>query len=90
MAITNDGIVLPCCECDTRQSWKNQSTPAFIQLVEKSNINNFNTINDIINQPIWKRFQNELLDDIGPDWCYEVCAVNKDDRRESKKVVYEK
>ena len=90
LALTNDGIVLPCCECDTRQVWHDTYlTPTFKQLTQLSNINDFDSIDEIVTQPIWKKFQDELLDDIGPHWCYQVCGIDKDDRREHSYAMYE-
>lgn len=82
LAINNEGIVLPCCECDSKQQWENKSTSLFMKLTELSNIKDFDTIEDVITQPVWKEFQDELLEDRGPEWCYFVCGYTEEDRRE--------
>ena len=89
LALSNEGIVLPCCECDTKLQWEKYTTKLFIKLTELSNIEDFDSIEEVISQPVWKEFQDELLEDRGPEWCYQVCGVNENDKREHLYSTYE-
>lgn len=88
LAITNEGIVLPCCECDSPHRYSRSATPGFMNLLKTSNIDDFDSIEDVISQPSWKRFQEDLLNDQAPEWCYEICDIKKEDRNEHNCTLY--
>jgi len=78
MAVTNTGYLIPCCYCDDP---KTLNDPEFKKLLAVSKINDYDTLDEIINTKEWKRFEKNLRRNIGPHACMHTCKVrkNKDD-----------
>lgn len=75
MAVTNTGHLIPCCYCDDKLTLND---PEFKKLLEVSNINNYNTLDEIVVTKPWKRFYKNLLRHKGPPACMYTCRVRSD------------
>ena len=76
MAISNEGYLLPCCYCEDRLTYED---PNFQKLLKVSKINDYNSIEEILNTKEWKKFEKNLTKHKGPDCCHTVCGIVKDE-----------
>lgn len=82
LAITNRGDVIPCCRCDDPLT---MSDPEFQKLVKASNLDDHDSIDDIVNSEPWEEFYFNLKNNRGPKACWGMCVVEKD--YEERQVV---
>lgn len=73
-AITNRGELIPCCRCDDIPTIRD---PKFSLLLLASKIEDYDTIDEILLQPEWIEFRNDLKNNIGPYACWYTCRINK-------------
>ena len=73
MAITKDGCLIPCCYCDVPET---MNDPDFKKLLAVSKIDNYDSIQEILENEEWKEFEENLKNDIGPHSCWNTCSKN--------------
>lgn len=73
-AVTNRGQLIPCCRCDDPPT---VNDPKFSMLLLASRIEDYDTIEEILLQPEWIEFKNDLENNIGPYACWYTCRVDK-------------
>ena len=61
-AYTNRGHLIPCCYCDTINSYKD---PNFKKLLAVSKVSEHESIEDIIMQNEWLEFEENLIEPTG-------------------------
>jgi len=83
-AVTNRGELVPCCRCD---DWETVDEPDFKRLLAVSKIEDYDTIDEILLQPEWIEFQNNLKNNKGPYACWYTCRINKP-REDTQEHVY--
>jgi len=71
---TNRGELIPCCWLDTQ---KNRSDKKYQKLLSVSKISEHKSIENIILQPEWIEFHNDLDNNKGFPMCYIVCKKRK-------------
>jgi hypothetical protein len=76
MALTNEGHLVPCCYCDDHT---NMNDLEFKELLRVSKLNDHNSIDEIVNSPEWKRFEERLRNHQGPPVCIQTCRVREND-----------
>ena len=59
-AVTATGVVLPCCWLDQPSSLRDEKVDTLFEA--KLNIDNNDTIEDIINSAPWQKFMRELVE----------------------------
>lgn len=69
-AITNRGELIPCCWLDTTY---NRTDHDYMALVLASNINDYDSIDEILLQPEWIEFKENLKRNKGFNICHLVC-----------------
>ena len=74
LAVTNKGVLIPCCRMDDP---KTMNDPRMQKMLEVSNIDSSNTIEDILKSKEWKDFADDLAKNIGPNACRTTCAKTK-------------
>lgn len=88
VAYTNRGHLIPCCYCDSHRT---MDDPRFQKLLEQSKVSEHETIEDIIMQPEWLKFEENLrlqkIDDL-PWACINTCKVREDSEDVVRKETY--
>lgn len=77
-AYTNRGHLIPCCYCDTINSYKD---PNFKKLLAVSKVSEHESIEDIIMQNEWLEFEENLREqnlDKVLRTCIKTCQVRED------------
>ena len=57
LAIDNRGHLLPCCWCDHPKTTKDEK---YQPLYKVSKLEDHNSIDDILDQKEWKKFENDI------------------------------
>jgi len=78
MAITKDGYLIPCCYCDVPETMNDLE---FKKLLSVSKIDDYNTIEEILENDEWLAFENNLKNNIGPHSCWNTCSTGVDIRQ---------
>lgn len=84
LAIDNRGTLLPCCQCDNPLTINH---PLMKPLIAVSNINDHDTIHEILLQDEWKVFEENLKKNIGPPACIKACSVRSSDYKLTEILV---
>lgn len=71
MAITNKEVLIPCCYLDTVY---NMERPEMQKLIKVSNLNDHDSIDEILMQPEWQEFYHNLTKHKGPPACFHTCS----------------
>ena len=74
MAITNKEVLLPCCYLD---SFYNMERPEMQKLIKVSNLNDHDSIEEILLQPEWQEFYHNLTNHKGPPACFHTCSKSQ-------------
>ena len=74
MAVTNRGHLIPCCYCDVKHTMDDTE---FQKLLSVSKISDYDNIIDILATDEWKKFENNLRQNVGPRACETICQKNK-------------
>lgn len=74
LAIDNKGRLIPCCYCDTPEM---SNDSEFQKLLQVSNIDDYNSISDILKTKQWKRFYKRIKNNLGYSACNEICLQDK-------------
>jgi hypothetical protein len=74
LAVTNQGVLLPCCRMDDPET---MNDPLMKDMLNASVINDNNKIEDILKSKQWKQFAKDLSNNIGPNACRTTCAKLK-------------
>ena len=74
LAVTNQGVLIPCCRMDDP---KTMNEPLMQDFLKVSVINDTNSIEDILKSHEWKKFADDLSKNIGPNACRTTCAKKK-------------
>ena len=74
LAVTNKGVLIPCCRMDDPHT---MIDPSMQQFLKVSVINENNSIEDILKSKEWKEFADNLSKNIGPNACRTTCAKQK-------------
>lgn len=74
MAITNRGELIPCCRCDDPHTIED---PEFQKLLAVSNISEYKSIEEILETSEWKKFAENLKNNVGPQACWYTCKKHK-------------
>ena len=69
-AITNRNELIPCCWLDTQVNRKDED---YMTLVLASNLNDYDSIEEILLQPEWIEFRENLKQNKGFTICHHVC-----------------
>jgi len=86
LAVDNRGRLLPCCHCDTRNMTGDKE---WRKLLEKSKIEDYNTLEEIIDSEAWKAFYKSLQHNRGPVACWDTCRSNKKKKDKQEMTVAE-
>jgi hypothetical protein len=77
LAVTNQGVLIPCCYCDDKPTLED---PKFKKLMAVSKLDDNKSIKQILRKREWSLFFRNLKKHKGPEACMETCAVKgKDD-----------
>ena len=82
-AITNRGELIPCCWLDTQVNRKDQD---YMELVLASNVDDYDSIDEILFQPEWIEFRKNLKKNKGFAICHYVCK-KRDSAQHKREVV---
>ena len=74
LAITNQGVLLPCCYCDDPHTTTDRE---FKKLMAVSKLDDYDSIEQILATKQWKRFYKNLTRNVGPPACMTVCSVKE-------------
>jgi len=74
MSVTKDGYLLPCCYCDDPDTL---SDPHLKALYKKSKLEDYNSVQEILETPEWKTFANNLDKNKAPEICFSICGNKK-------------
>ena len=75
IAITNEGVVIPCCYCDDKSTLND---PEFQKLMAVSRLEDNDSIDQILAKKEWKRFYKNLRRNQGPDACKKTCGIKEE------------
>jgi|11_taG_2_1085331.scaffolds.fasta_scaffold00009_89 hypothetical protein len=70
-AVTNQNILLPCCYLDTLGNMQHESMQ---DLIAVSNIDDYETIDEILLTEPWQKFYKDLKNNYGPPACHHTCS----------------
>lgn len=84
-AMTNRGEVIPCCWLDTQ---KNKVTTEYKKLLMVSNLDDYDSVDEIFLTDEWVQFYKDLQNNIGFPTCYQICS-KKDADNHKKETVFE-
>lgn len=87
-AYTNRGHLIPCCYCDTINSYKD---PNFKKLLAVSKVSEHESIEDIIMQNEWLEFEENLREqnlDKVLRTCIKTCQVREDKEDVVRRETY--
>lgn len=73
-AVTNRGELIPCCRCDEP---KTMNDPKFQKLLAVSKIEDYDSVDEILQTKQWKQFFKNLQNHKGPAACWRTCKKNK-------------
>ena len=83
--ITNRGEVIPCCWADTEKVRKD---PDYKKLVAVSNINDYDTVEEIFLQDEWIEFAENLeKGDNVFDVCYTICKKRESPQHKAELFI---
>lgn len=82
-AITNRGELIPCCWLDTQVNRKDED---YMTLVLASNLNDYDSIEEILLQPEWINFRENLKNNKGFKVCHLVCK-KRDNAQHKREVI---
>lgn len=68
--LTNRGEVIPCCWCDTDEV---RADPDYQKLLAVSNLNDYDSVDEIFLQDEWIEFIENLKNGRGFKVCYTIC-----------------
>lgn len=71
-AITNEDVLLPCCYMDTPENLRH---PTMQRLMAVSNLNDHESIEEILLQKEWVEFYKDLKRNVGPPACHYTCSA---------------
>tara|TARA_B100000085_G_C18547489_1_gene514506 strand:+ start:390 stop:731 length:342 start_codon:yes stop_codon:yes gene_type:complete len=74
LAITNQGVLLPCCYCDDPHTTTDKE---FKKLMAVSKLDDYDSIEQILATKQWKRFYKNLRRHVGPPACMTICSIKK-------------
>ena len=85
-AITNRGELLPCCYCDNVKTLK---TPIFKKLTAVSNIEDHDSLEEILLKDEWREFVEMLeKNQEPPPICIETCGRSPDSESPVRKDTH--
>jgi hypothetical protein len=67
------GRLIPCCRVDNLGNYEQD---AYKKLTAVSNLDDYNNIEDILAQPEWTEFEENLKINKGLDHCHRACSTN--------------
>lgn len=73
-AVTNRGELIPCCRCDEP---KTMNDLEFQKLLAVSKIEDYDSVDEILQTKQWKQFFKNLQNHKGPAACWRTCKKNK-------------
>ena len=82
--LTNRGELIPCCWADTQS---NDEYEPFWQLTQVSKIEDFNSIEEILEQDEWKNFYKDLMNNKGLPICHWVCRKGAEEKQQAQ-IIY--
>lgn len=80
---TNRGELIPCCWLDTQVNRRDED---YMTLVLASNINDYDSVEEILLQDEWVDFRNNLKNNKGFAICHFVCK-KRDSPQHKREVV---
>ena len=84
MEILNTGHLVPCTHMGTPHGYRD---PIMVKLMEKTKLSDYNSIEDIISQPEWIQYFENLKKNIGPEACFYYCNATNNIRGEHSKII---
>lgn len=81
--LTNRGELIPCCWTDTQI---NNNYEPFWQLTQVSKIEDFNSIEEILDQDEWKNFYKDLMNNKGYPMCHWVCRKGVEEKQQVQTI----
>ena len=93
LAINNRGYILPCCWCDEKSV---TTSERFKKIYNVSKLENFDTVEQLMGQPEWKEFENDLVRarDVGDNLnkingvCIHHCKVREKEDKIKVETTY--
>jgi|TARA_B100000902_G_scaffold219541_1_gene208550 hypothetical protein len=84
MAFTSTGFVVPCCWIDSPGGRKDATLKQFYQ--KDMHIDNFDSIDDIIDSPLYKDWFDMLVNkpELAPNYCKHFCSTTSLDKHPTK------
>lgn len=95
LAVDNRGHLIPCCWCDHPKTTKDEK---YQPLYKVSKLEDHNSIDDILDQKEWKKFEDDLIQarDIGDNinsilkTCLHHCKARQEDDAVKVETYFEK
>lgn len=82
---TNRGQIIPCCWLDTQAT---RNDPNYQKLLKVSNIDDYDSIEEIFLTDEWVEFYSNLKKGIGFPTCYRICKKTKN-KNHKKETVFD-
>ena len=75
LAITNQGVLIPCCYCDDPPTLKDKE---FKKLMAVSRLDDNKSIKEILRKKEWRTFYRNLKRHKGPEACMITCSIKEE------------
>ena len=86
MAITNKGHLVPCPQMATPHGYRD---PIISELMKKTKLSDYDSIEKIISQPEWIQYFENLKKNIAPTACFYYCNKTNNYRgTHSRKIMF--